>query len=92
MRSGSWFDTLTVSRNVLTFDRFSRQTMTGNAALEFLVLRAVLLALGYFPAVTKLSKGLVSPYPKADVRRRLSAAAIDGLTFITCLGAGRHQS
>ena len=56
--------------------------MTANAMLGF-VLPAVLFGLVYFPAVTRLSIALVSPYAKADVRKRLFAATIDGLMVIT---------
>ena len=50
------------------------------------VLPAVVFGLLYFPMVTRLSRGLVSPYAKADVRRRLFAATVDGLLVVsTCL-------
>jgi uncharacterized RDD family membrane protein YckC len=45
--------------------------------LRFL-LPAVLFALVYFPTLTYLSVGLVSPYAKVDVRKRLLAAFLDG--------------
>ena len=48
------------------------------------VLAAVVFALVYFPIATQLSRGFVSPYAKADVRRRLLAATIDGLVVVTC--------
>jgi uncharacterized RDD family membrane protein YckC len=44
---------------------------------------AALFALLYFPAVARLAMALVSPYPKADIEKRLFAAAIDGLLFTT---------
>ncbi len=47
------------------------------------ILSAIGFALGYFPVTAHLARGLVSPYPKADVRRRLYAAAIDGLVVAT---------
>ena len=47
------------------------------------LLPAVVFALVYFPVVTQLSRGLLSPYVKADVRKRLFAAAIDGLLVVT---------
>src|SRR4029453_17304957 len=50
------------------------------------ILPAIVFALVYFPLVTQLSRGLVSPYAKADVRRRLYAATIDGLIVVmSCL-------
>lgn len=48
-----------------------------------LILSAVVFALAYFPVLTRLSRGLVSPYAKADVRRRLFAAVIDALLVMT---------
>lgn len=53
------------------------------AVSGILVLPAIVFALVYFPIVTHLSRGLLSPYRKADVRRRLSAAATDGLIVVT---------
>ena len=49
------------------------------------MLSATLFALFYFPAVQRFSRGLASPYAKVDIRRRLAAAAIDGLLVYTCL-------
>jgi uncharacterized RDD family membrane protein YckC len=57
--------------------------MTADAVFGFFVLPAVIFALVYFPAVTRLSMGLVSPYVKADVRKRLFAASIDALLIST---------
>jgi len=54
-----------------------------NFILSVVVLPAVVFALAYFPIVTKLSLGLVSPYAKADVRRRISAATIDGVLVVS---------
>ena len=48
-----------------------------------LVVSAATFALMYFPLVTRLTRGLVSPYVKADVRKRGVAAAIDGLVVVT---------
>jgi uncharacterized RDD family membrane protein YckC len=54
--------------------------------LSTFVLSAVVFALVYFPIATKLSRAFVSPYAKADVRRRLLAATLDGLLVVTsCL-------
>jgi uncharacterized RDD family membrane protein YckC len=57
--------------------------MTGNALLWIVVLAGIVLALVYFPVLTRLSRGLLSPYPKADVRRRLYAATVDALLIMT---------
>lgn len=54
--------------------------------LSTFVLSAVVFAFVYFPIATQLSRSFVSPYAKADVRRRLVAATIDGLLVVTsCL-------
>ena len=49
------------------------------------ILPAIVFALVYFPLVTQLSRGLVSPYAKADVRRRLFAATIDLIVLMSFL-------
>jgi hypothetical protein len=51
--------------------------------LGMLVLPGVVFALVYSPIVTHLSRSLVSPYPKADVRKRLLAAAMDASIVVT---------
>ncbi len=48
-----------------------------------LALAAMLFATLYFPAVTRLSIAYVSPYAKADLRKRLLAGAIDGVPVVT---------
>jgi uncharacterized RDD family membrane protein YckC len=48
-----------------------------------LVVPAAVFALAYYPIVNLLARGLLSPYVKADVRRRLLAATIDGLLVVT---------
>ena len=57
--------------------------MTVDAMFNLVVLPSALFALGYFPLVKRLSLALVSPYAKADVAKRLVAAAIDGLAIVT---------
>jgi len=47
-----------------------------------LVLSALLFGAVYFPTLTRLSIALVSPYAKADVPKRLAAAAIDGVPIV----------
>jgi uncharacterized RDD family membrane protein YckC len=60
--------------------------MRTSTAIGTFILPAIVFALVYFPIVTQLSRGLVSPYAKADVRRRLFAATIDGLIVVmNCL-------
>jgi uncharacterized RDD family membrane protein YckC len=52
----------------------------------FVVLSTALFVALYVPAIARFSRALASPYGKANVRRRLAAAAIDSLLVITCLG------
>jgi hypothetical protein len=52
-------------------------------SISLFVIPAVLFAIVYFPVVTKLSRSLASPYAKADIRKRLFAATVDGLLVIT---------
>ena len=59
--------------------------MTVNAVLVILVLPAVSFALLYFPALTRVTASLASPYPKADIMRRLLAGSLDGSMFVTSL-------
>lgn len=51
--------------------------------LGILLLPAVAFALAYSSIVTRFSRGLVSPYTKADVRKRFSAAFVDALVVTT---------
>jgi len=54
--------------------------------LGVLLLAAITFALAYSSIVTYVSRGLLSHYAKADVRKRLLAASIDGLLVSTlCL-------
>ena len=56
--------------------------------LAVFLLAAATFGLAYSPIVTYVSRGLISPYAKADVRKRLTAASIDGLLVATlCLFA-----
>ncbi len=58
--------------------------MIVNAALGMLVLTAISFALLYFPALSRVVS-FASPYPKADVMRRLFAGILDGSLFVTSL-------
>jgi len=54
--------------------------------LSVLLLSAMTFALAYSSIVGDVSRGLISHYAKADVRKRLLAASIDGLLVVTlCL-------
>ena len=43
--------------------------------------------LAYFPTLNRLSRGFVSPYAKADIKRRAGAAGIDAGLVIICVVA-----
>jgi uncharacterized RDD family membrane protein YckC len=61
-------------------------TMSASTLFGTCILPAIVFALVYFPILTQLSRGLLSAYAKADVRRRLFAATIDGLIVaMSCL-------
>ncbi len=51
--------------------------MIGSVAIGVVVLPGIGFGLLYHPMLTRVSVALVSPYPRADVRRRFLAAAID---------------
>ncbi len=57
--------------------------MTREVVLGLFVLPAFAFSLGYFPALNRLTVALVSPYARADIRKRLYAAAIDSLLVAT---------
>ena len=57
--------------------------MTREQFLGFFVLPSLAFSLGYFPALNRLTVSLVSPYARADIRKRLYAAAVDTLLVAT---------
>lgn len=59
--------------------------MTVNAWIAVLVLPSLSFALLYTPALTRLSPSIASPYPKAEIERRLVAGAVDGSLFAAAL-------
>ncbi len=63
--------------------------MGDNLLLNFSLISAITLALAYHPILRKLSLGLISPYPKADMTKRALAAMADGLLVAIALFAYR---
>jgi uncharacterized RDD family membrane protein YckC len=57
--------------------------MSASTLFGIFIIPAIVFAFVYYPMLTRLSRGLLSSYAKADVRRRLCAATIDGLLVIT---------
>jgi uncharacterized RDD family membrane protein YckC len=51
--------------------------------VSVIVLPAAVFSLAYFPLMSQVSSGLVSPYPKADIRKRIYAAAIDSTLLMS---------
>jgi RDD family protein len=51
--------------------------MIATLLIRFSVVSAITFALAYGPILRKLSLGLVSPYPKADMAKRIFAATVD---------------
>jgi len=54
-----------------------------NAFIGWIVLPAAAFALVYYPLSKLIASGLVSPYAKADIRKRISAAVLDGLLLVS---------
>src|SRR5262245_964408 len=53
----------------------------------------VVFAAVYYPSFNRLARGLASPYAKADLGRRFSAAVVDGLLCLTTwVLFKRHES
>jgi uncharacterized RDD family membrane protein YckC len=59
--------------------------MSSSVLLSFSVLSGITFALAYGPILRKLSLGLISPYPKADVAKRMLAATADVLVVAVML-------
>ena len=57
----------------------------GRTVLALTILLSAVFALTYLPLVARLSRGLVSPYGKADIWKRCGAATVDGLLVASCL-------
>lgn len=57
--------------------------MIDQALRTFILVSAITLAMAYRPILNKLSMALASPYPKADMTRRFSAASIDMIAVST---------
>jgi len=57
--------------------------VTGTAALVLVSVLSAAFALVYMPLVTRLVPAVVTPYAKADVRKRFAAAAVDGFVTLT---------
>jgi uncharacterized RDD family membrane protein YckC len=54
-----------------------------NTLIGWVVLPAAAFVLVYYPLTRLIASGLVSPYTKADIRKRIYAAALDGLLLMS---------
>ena len=54
-----------------------------SALIGWVVLPAAAFVLVYYPLTRLIASGLVSPYAKADIRKRINAAALDGLLLVS---------
>ncbi len=59
--------------------------MTPEATFVFFGLLSAAFGLVYFPVLNRLARGFISPYAKADIRKRAGAAAIDATLVLICL-------
>jgi uncharacterized RDD family membrane protein YckC len=58
--------------------------MTAGTAFIFASALSAVFGIVYLPVLMRQPKAFVSPYPKADVRKRAGAAIADGLLLLTC--------
>jgi uncharacterized RDD family membrane protein YckC len=65
--------------------------MSPEAAVVFFVVLSAAFGLAYFQVLNRLARGFVSPYAKADVIRRIAAAAIDAGLVVSCVAGFRSQ-
>jgi uncharacterized RDD family membrane protein YckC len=57
--------------------------LTLQDVIGWLVVPAAVFAAAYQPILTRLSLGMISPYAKADVRKRLYAALLDAFIVVS---------
>jgi uncharacterized RDD family membrane protein YckC len=58
--------------------------MTPEATFVFFGLLSAAFGLAYFPVLNRMARGFVSPYAKADIRKRIVAAVIDAGLVVSC--------
>jgi hypothetical protein len=61
--------------------------MTPDAVFALSGLLAAAFGVAYFPLLHRVARGFVSPYAKANVKKRIGAAAIDASFVVICLVA-----
>ena len=59
--------------------------MTAGTAFMFASALSAVFGIVYLPVLMRQPKAFVSPYAKADIRKRASAAIADGLLVATCV-------
>jgi uncharacterized RDD family membrane protein YckC len=65
--------------------------MTASTAFLFASALSAVFGFVYLPMLMRQPKAFVSPYAKADVRKRAAAAIADGLLVATCVVLSRTQ-
>src|SRR5690242_8904174 len=61
------------------------------AAFLFFGVLSAAFCVAYFPVLNRMAKEFVSPYPKADLKKRAAAAVIDAGLVMTCVMGFRIQ-
>src|SRR5262245_32184881 len=59
--------------------------MTSSTVFMYACALSAVFGIVYLPVLMRQPKAFVSPYPKADIRKRASAAVADGLLVVTCV-------
>jgi len=65
--------------------------MALEAAFVIIVVLSAAFGALYFPVLNRLARGVVSPYPKVDIGKRIAAATIDGALVVICVVGFRMQ-
>ena len=60
-------------------------TVSGSTVFIYASALSAVFGIVYLPVLMRQPKAFVSPYAKADVRKRAAAAIVDGLLVATCL-------
>jgi len=65
--------------------------VSATTAFVFASALSALFGIVYLPVLMRQPKAFVSPYARADIRKRASAAVTDGLLVATCVVLSRTQ-
>ena len=59
-------------------------TVSGSTVFIYVSALSAVFGIVYLPVLMRQPKAFVSPYARADVRKRVAAASVDGLLVATC--------